>query len=60
MSGKPIWWFGVANAVSRALGTALDWPDAQEHAQKVREWGIKVAPYRITPQNQLDVKADPL
>ncbi|KAI1159021.1 glutamate-cysteine ligase [Nemania serpens] len=24
-----------------ALGTALDWPDAQKHAQKVREWGIK-------------------
>ncbi|KAI1501939.1 hypothetical protein F5X99DRAFT_380848 [Biscogniauxia marginata] len=26
----------------RALGTALDWPDAQKHAQQVREWGIKV------------------
>ncbi|ORY68824.1 glutamate-cysteine ligase [Pseudomassariella vexata] len=24
-----------------ALGTALDWPDAQQHASKVREWGIK-------------------
>ncbi|KAI0017031.1 glutamate-cysteine ligase [Xylariomycetidae sp. FL0641] len=24
-----------------ALGTALDWPDAQQHAHKVREWGIK-------------------
>ncbi|CAJ2502378.1 Uu.00g097720.m01.CDS01 [Anthostomella pinea] len=24
-----------------ALGTALDWPDAQKHAQQVREWGIK-------------------
>ncbi|KAH9906822.1 glutamate-cysteine ligase [Xylariomycetidae sp. FL2044] len=24
-----------------ALGTALDWPEAQQHAQKVREWGIK-------------------
>jgi len=27
-----------------ALGTALDWPEAKKHAQKVREWGIKV-PY---------------
>ncbi|KAI0390434.1 glutamate-cysteine ligase [Xylariaceae sp. FL0594] len=24
-----------------ALGTALDWPDAQKHARQVREWGIK-------------------
>ncbi|KAI5927476.1 glutamate-cysteine ligase [Camillea tinctor] len=24
-----------------ALGTALDWPDAQGYAQQVREWGIK-------------------
>ncbi|KAI0205835.1 glutamate-cysteine ligase [Astrocystis sublimbata] len=24
-----------------ALGTALDWPDAQKRAQQVREWGIK-------------------
>ncbi|KAI1085042.1 GCS-domain-containing protein [Whalleya microplaca] len=24
-----------------ALGTALDWPEAQKHAQQVREWGIK-------------------
>ncbi|KAI2605954.1 GCS-domain-containing protein [Hypoxylon fragiforme] len=24
-----------------ALGTALDWPDAQKHAQQVRAWGIK-------------------
>ncbi|KAI0377254.1 GCS-domain-containing protein [Hypomontagnella monticulosa] len=24
-----------------ALGTALDWPDAQKHAQQVRQWGIK-------------------
>ncbi|KAI0877464.1 glutamate-cysteine ligase [Hypoxylon argillaceum] len=24
-----------------AVGTALDWSDAQKHAQKVREWGIK-------------------
>jgi len=24
-----------------ALGTALDWPDAKQHAAKVREWGIK-------------------
>lgn len=24
-----------------ALGTALDWPDAQKYAQQVREWGIK-------------------
>lgn len=24
-----------------ALGTALDWPEAQKHAGQVREWGIK-------------------
>lgn len=24
-----------------ALGTALDWPDAQKKAHQVREWGIK-------------------
>ncbi|KAJ1326540.1 glutamate--cysteine ligase catalytic subunit [Microdochium nivale] len=24
-----------------ALGTALDWPDAKQHAHKVRGWGIK-------------------
>ncbi|KAI8966642.1 GCS-domain-containing protein [Daldinia sp. FL1419] len=24
-----------------ALGTALDWPDAQQYAHQVREWGIK-------------------
>ncbi|KAI2625075.1 GCS-domain-containing protein [Hypoxylon sp. NC1633] len=24
-----------------ALGTPLDWPDAQQRAQQVREWGIK-------------------
>ncbi|GAP85808.1 putative glutamate-cysteine ligase [Rosellinia necatrix] len=24
-----------------ALGTALDWPDAQKRAEQVREWGIK-------------------
>lgn len=31
-----------ANCSDRALGTALDWPDAKQHAGKVREWGIKV------------------
>ncbi|KAJ9141689.1 Glutamate--cysteine ligase [Pleurostoma richardsiae] len=24
-----------------ALGTALDWPEAKQHAHRVREWGIK-------------------
>jgi len=26
----------------RALGTALEWPEAQKRAVQVREWGIKV------------------
>ena len=29
--------------ISRALGTALDWPDAKKRAHQVREWGIKVS-----------------
>jgi glutamate--cysteine ligase catalytic subunit len=24
----------------RALGTALDWPEAKQRAQQVRQWGI--------------------
>jgi hypothetical protein len=27
---------------SRALGTALEWPEAKKRADQVREWGIKV------------------
>jgi hypothetical protein len=26
----------------RALGTALDWPEAKEQANLVRQWGIEV------------------
>lgn len=26
----------------RALGTPLDWPEAKQNADHVREWGIKV------------------
>lgn len=28
---------------SRALGTALEWPEAKKRAHQVREWGIKVS-----------------
>jgi len=30
------------NNSRRALGTALDWPDAKKAANQVREWGIEV------------------
>lgn len=34
----------IANLESprRALGTALEWPDAKQRAHQVREWGIEV------------------
>ncbi|TKW49340.1 Glutamate--cysteine ligase, partial [Colletotrichum tanaceti] len=31
----------LQNPYRRALGTALDWPDAKQRAGQVREWGIK-------------------
>jgi glutamate--cysteine ligase catalytic subunit len=32
----------MANLSARALGTALEWPDAKKKADQVRSWGIKV------------------
>lgn len=29
-------------SIYRALGTALEWPDAKKKASQVREWGIEV------------------
>lgn len=31
-------------SLRRALGTALEWPDAKQSAHQVREWGIEVRP----------------
>ncbi|KNG45460.1 glutamate-cysteine ligase [Stemphylium lycopersici] len=31
----------LANAISSALGTPLDWPDAKKAADQVRSWGIE-------------------
>ena len=32
----------LANAISSALGTPLDWPEAKKVAGQVRSWGIEV------------------
>jgi glutamate--cysteine ligase catalytic subunit len=32
----------LANVISSALGTPLDWPDAKKVAGQVRSWGIEV------------------
>jgi hypothetical protein len=36
------------NGNDRALGTALDWPDAKKRAHQVREWGIKVGEMKMS------------
>lgn len=34
--------FGTPLISSRALGTALEWPEAKKKAGQVRQWGIEV------------------
>lgn len=34
-------------SLRRALGTALEWPDAKQRAHQVREWGIEVRPAQL-------------
>lgn len=43
-------------SLRRALGTALEWPDAKQRAHQVREWGIEVGPaqlYNFVLQNYI-------
>jgi hypothetical protein len=37
----------------RALGTALEWPEARKNADKVRKWGIEVSSL-LSPLRALD------
>lgn len=42
---KVLNWWTIANIACsfyRALGTALEWPEAKQRAHQVREWGIEV------------------
>jgi hypothetical protein len=43
-------WHANGDTALRALGTALEWPDAKKQADLVREWGIKVS--RSIPPTQ--------